>query len=147
MQCVHGVRRVALRLREEFARLDEVRFAMKRSNDAASRARPRTAAVLRRWRVPDAVIDDAQLAVSELVSNAVVHGREPLRVRLTLTRASVHITVHDGDPRPPHVRNPSPGDASGGRGLRIVAAVSQQWGCALGRHGKNVWCSLALTHA
>ena len=127
--------------------MDEVRFAMKRSNDAAARARPRTAAVLRRWRVPDAVIDDAQLAVSELVSNAVVHGREPVKVRLTLTRTAVHNHRPRRRPRPPRMRNPSPGDISGGRGLRIVAAISQQWGCALGRHGKNVWCSLALTRA
>ncbi len=147
MQCVRGASRVVLRLREEFQRLEEVRFAAKRSNDAAARARPRTAAALRRWQVPDPVIDDAQLAVSELVSNAVVHGREPVKVRLTLTRTAVHITVHDGDPRPPRMRNPSPGDITGGRGLRIVAAVSQQWGCALGRHGKNVWCSLALARA
>lgn len=136
-----------LRLRQEFGRLGQVRFAMKRSTDAAARARPRTAAALRRWQVPDPVIDDAQLVVSELVSNAVVHGREPLRVRLTLTRASVYITVHDGDPQPPRMRNPPPGDITGGRGLRIVAAVSQQWGCAIGRHGKNVWCSLALARA
>jgi hypothetical protein len=66
-------------------------------------------------------------------------------VRLTLTRESVRITVHDGNPQPPHVRTSSPGDVSGGRGLRLVAAVSQQWGCAVSRHGKNVWCTLALS--
>jgi anti-sigma regulatory factor (Ser/Thr protein kinase) len=137
MQCARGVGHVALRL-------GEVRFAVMRSKDAAGCARSRTAAILRRWQVSGAVIGDAQLAVSELVSNAVVHGRDPLDVRLTLMRESVHISVHDGNPLPPRVRTPSPGDLSGGRGLRIVAAVSEHWGCTLTRHGKNVWCSLSL---
>ncbi len=145
MRCAREAGYVVLRVGETLGRLAEVRFTLRRSKDAAGFARARTAAILRRWRVPAAVIGDAQLAVSELVSNAVVHGRDPLDVRLTLMRESLHISVHDGNPLPPRVRTPSPGDPSGGRGLRIVAAVSRQWGCALTPHGKNVWCSLRLS--
>jgi anti-sigma regulatory factor (Ser/Thr protein kinase) len=144
MRCAREAGYVVLRVGEALGRLEEVRFALMRSKDAAGCARARTAAVLRRWRVSPAVIGDAQLAVSELVSNAVVHGRDPLDVRLTLMRESLHISVHDGNPLPPRVRTPSPADPSGGRGLRIVAAVSGRWGCAPTPHGKNVWCSLSL---
>jgi anti-sigma regulatory factor (Ser/Thr protein kinase) len=144
MQCVRGVGQAALRLRQVLGRRGEVRFALARSKDAAVRARTRTAAVLWRWHAPARVIADAQLAVSELVSNAVLYGREPIGVRLTLMRGAVHITVHDGNPQLPRVRNPAPGDLSGGRGLRLIAAISQQQGCARTCRGKNVWCSLRL---
>ena len=144
MRCVRGTGYALWRLGEALGRLDEVRFVLTRSKDAAGYTRSRTTAILRRWRVPAAVIGDTQLAVSELVSNAVTHGEEPLDVRLTLMRESVRISVHDGNPVPPSVRTPSPGGLTGGRGLRIVAAVSERWGCATTRRGKNVWCELSL---
>jgi len=145
MRCAHGTGYLLWKLGAALRRLDEVRFALTRSKDAAGYTRSLTAAILRRWRVSGAVIGDAQLAVSELVSNAVVHGRDPLDVRLTLMRESVRINVHDGNPLPPRVRTPSPSGLSGGRGLRIVAAVSDHWGYVLTRRGKNVWCELSLS--
>src|SRR5438067_1740595 len=41
-------------------------------------------------------VADAELAVSELVTNAVLHGREPLTLRFVVTPEGVRVQVHDG---------------------------------------------------
>ncbi len=51
-----------------------------------------------------ALLDDAQLALSELVSNAVLHGSPPLGVAFSSENANVEIAVCDGNPAPPVVR-------------------------------------------
>jgi len=112
---------------------------------AAGTARRFTTGVLRTWAMPD-IIDDASLAVSELVANAVGHGlrrptSEPHPVRLYLFRSrhSVVCMVTDPSNDPPILRAPDH-VAESGRGLQLIAAVSHRWGWTpLRPLGKAVW--------
>ena len=96
----------------------------------------------RRW-VQD-LIDRAELVASELVTNAVLHTRGPLRLRLEWREERLHLAVHDGLPRLLRLAA-EPGDleAEGGRGLLIVDQLASRWGVHQPREGcKVIWCML-----
>lgn len=82
-----------------------------------------------------------QLLASELVSNAVRHGRPPfhLTVEMVGGSATVRVTDHDCEHRP--VRQPAdPCSTCGGRGLLIVEELADEWGCDVADgEGKAVW--------
>ena len=84
----------------------------------------------------------AELGVSELATNAVLHGRTPFTVAVLRAADGVRIEVTDRSPLPPQVRRLST-FASTGRGLRLVASVSRDWGIvampADDGGGKTVW--------
>ncbi len=84
----------------------------------------------------------AELGVSELATNAVLHGRTPFTVAVLRDGDVVRIEVTDRSPLPPQVRRLST-FASTGRGLRLVASVSRDWGIvprtAGDGGGKTVW--------
>lgn len=88
----------------------------------------------------------AQVIVSELVTNAVVHARTPMELTVRLVGTVLHLAVRDGDPR--LLVDPGGGvDADGhgyGRGLLIVDSMSDEWGCAPTGEGKVVWARLAV---
>jgi anti-sigma regulatory factor (Ser/Thr protein kinase) len=91
-----------------------------------------------------ALRDSAVLVMSELVANAVDHACGPV-VRLSVARTAerrVRVTVADMDRRPPRAGNADPLDERG-RGLLLVAAVSQRWGVERSPSGKQVWADLA----
>ncbi|WP_405010153.1 ATP-binding protein [Kitasatospora sp. NBC_01539] len=92
--------------------------------------------------VADAVAD-AELAVSELVTNALRHGGPPVRLRLRIAGGSLRIEVQDGGPGSPVLRGPDP-EAVSGRGLALVQAVSQEWGVRAARPGKIVHATVRL---
>jgi anti-sigma regulatory factor (Ser/Thr protein kinase) len=104
--------------------------------------------------VPDGVRQAGALAVSELVTNAVLHGREPITLRVTPMPRTVRVAVTDGSDHPPEPRartrrNPLRVDRRSGdhgRGLTIVESVADRWGCspAVQSSGKTVWCDLAV---
>jgi anti-sigma regulatory factor (Ser/Thr protein kinase) len=89
----------------------------------------------------DVDIQWAQLAVSELVSNAVVHARSDLIVRIRVN-GRVRLEVSDRDARAAVVPRAVEPDCQGGRGLQLVAQVSRRWGVARGAGGKTVWCEV-----
>lgn len=85
---------------------------------------------------------DAELIVSELVTNALVHGDGPPLVRLERRSDRVRIEVDDPSDHPPTLRHPDRNQISG-RGLAIIETVATQWG----HHprsdgGKTVWAEL-----
>lgn len=97
---------------------------------------------LRSWECED-LADAAALVVSELATNAVLHARTPFTVRLLLdARGGVRLEVVDGSPRRPDRRTHS-ADAATGRGLAIVAELSEAWGVDVTDDGKTVWADLA----
>jgi anti-sigma regulatory factor (Ser/Thr protein kinase) len=124
---------------------DELRLDPTPAAAAAARAFVRE--VCRYWQlaVPDAtVMDRAVLVANELVTNAVVHARTEIRVRLELRGGRLHIAVRDGTPGLLRVVAPD-WQAEGGRGLRLVEQLGRAWG--VNRHpdgGKVVWCVLSL---
>ena len=95
----------------------------------------------------DDLIECAALGVSELVTNAVLHGEPPLSVRVRGTREHLRIEVADASRQQP--RTPRPvlfGEDSEegslvtfGRGLSVVAMSSVAWGASWEPDGKVVW--------
>ena len=82
---------------------------------AASEARRVTRMWLSASTMSDALLDDLQLVISELVTNAVVHARTPLRLLVRFDGARVVTEVFDADARLPTLAVPV--DDVGGRGL------------------------------
>jgi anti-sigma regulatory factor (Ser/Thr protein kinase) len=84
--------------------------------------------------------DVAQLVVSELVMNAVLHGREPIMLRVSVDREVTVVEVRDdGD-----VFTPVHLGAESGRGLALVQALALDWGTVAAEGGgKTVWASIS----
>jgi anti-sigma regulatory factor (Ser/Thr protein kinase) len=103
-------------------------------------ARRFVADTLRAWEF-DELLDDALLVVSELATNAILHGRADFTVRVHQAGQRVRIGVYDTADSAP-VQIEAPALAVNGRGLALVASVSDQWGCDRARDGKTVWADL-----
>ena len=95
------------------------------------------------------LVDAAQLGVSELVTNALIHSQPPLSVRVRGTVDHPRIEVVDSSPVPPQ-RAPNAPEVEDvddfnlttfGRGLDLVAMMSRRWGSDLAHDGlsKSVW--------
>ena len=108
---------------------------------AAAVAREQTRTVLRSWRLP-ALLDPLLLVVSELVGNAVRHGRPPVALRLRRTGPGVRVEVHDEDAAsaPPGASALPDLASESGRGMFLVDAVSSESGVQqIPGDGKVVW--------
>jgi anti-anti-sigma factor len=112
---------------------------------AAATARRFVRETLRSWRLTSAeseLIDQAELLADELVTNAVIHARSDMLLRLELGGELLHIAVRDQDWRLPRLLRDDP-DGQGGRGLRLVEWVAVTWGAQPHPEGgKVVWCTL-----
>ena len=101
--------------------------------------------VLREWGVPTVIVDDALLVVSELVTNAVRHAGDSATLELELCQDERHLRVALSDDS---TVSPSPRSAShvaeDGRGMTILAALSDRWGIEPHRGGKRVWWEVDL---
>ena len=90
----------------------------------------------------DGFADDAVLLLSELVTNAVLHGGTELEVRVELQGDLLRVAVHDGNPMLPSVRRYSMLSGTG-RGLALVASTARNWDAEpLPQGGKRVWFEL-----
>ena len=81
--------------------------------------------------------DALELAVSELASNAVLHARTPFVVEVERTHDGVRVSVSDGDPTVPRVRQVGTTDITG-RGMAIVDALSRHLEVVTTPGGKTV---------
>jgi anti-sigma regulatory factor (Ser/Thr protein kinase) len=88
-------------------------------------------------------VEDAELLVTELVSNAYDHGQPPISLRLCqLANSSLHIDVEDGDrAHLPRLRASGPGWERG-RGLVLVDQLSRDWGVNVTATSKVVWAEM-----
>jgi signal transduction histidine kinase/CheY-like chemotaxis protein len=110
----------------------------------AASAREFTTETVTRWSpAPAPVPGDLELLVSELVTNAILHGRPPVRLSLTHLGDEVLVEVDDGFARTPYRRRPGP-DEEHGRGLRILAMLARRSGVSVGPNGKTVWCTVPV---
>jgi anti-sigma regulatory factor (Ser/Thr protein kinase) len=81
--------------------------------------------ILSGWKIPELLIEDVVLAASELATNALIHTRGPVRVRLSHRRGTVRLDVADTSTH--HPAPADPGDeADHGRGLAIVTALANR---------------------
>lgn len=88
--------------------------------------------------------DEVLLVTSELVSNAVLHGDDPLELHLEVDDGRLHLEVLDGGGHAPNAPSGMPdGEAQGGRGLPLVASMAEAWGALVDQRGHTmVWADL-----
>ncbi|MEU7027188.1 ATP-binding protein [Streptomyces sp. NPDC046275] len=121
--------------------LREAFYRRERRSVPLARAFARTA--LADWGL-DARAEDVLVCVSELATNALLHGVPPgrgYRLQLSLAHPGpLRVEVHDSGDGTPALREPS--DESG-RGLLLVEALADRWGVGERNPGKIVWCEFA----
>ncbi|GAA3865177.1 SpoIIE family protein phosphatase [Streptomyces sp. NPDC003631] len=83
-----------------------------------------------------------ELVVSELVTNAIRYGGAPIQLRLIRDRSLI-CEVTDGSSTSPHLRRAHAFD-EGGRGLLLVAQLTQRWGSRQTNEGKTIWAEQPL---
>ncbi|PPK92665.1 PAS domain-containing protein [Kineococcus xinjiangensis] len=87
------------------------------------------------------ICDTLTLLVSEVVTNAISHGRSQARLQVSSTPSTMRVEVSDDDSRLP-VLAPADPDALGGRGLAMVDLLASAWGVREEAIGKTVWVEL-----
>lgn len=88
-------------------------------------------------------LDEAELAVSELATNAVLHAHSPFEVVVQAHPDGVYVQVWDDDPALPQRRD-SDASSTTGRGLELVAAIATFHGVQAVGPTKVVWFSLGM---
>ncbi|MFG3343540.1 SpoIIE family protein phosphatase [Streptomyces sp. NPDC048018] len=113
------------------------------SPDPALVARARSMAVeqLERWGLDDLAFT-TELVVSELVTNAIRYAAGPIGLRLIRDRSLI-CEVSDSQHTSPHARYAG-SDEEGGRGLFMVAQLTEHWGTRYLPTGKTIWAEQAL---
>lgn len=107
---------------------------------SVTRARHAAAAFVESEGCADRDPATAALLVSELATNAVRHAKSPFTVAMHHYSGTLDVEVADEDPALPELRVP---DVEGGRGLRIVDALADEWGIRPRDTGKCVYFRLA----
>jgi serine phosphatase RsbU (regulator of sigma subunit) len=116
-------------------------WSLPENPQAASAARQHVREMLGAWHLDDLTLTTEMLA-SELVANVVRHARGPARLRLLRSRSLV-CEVFDGSLTTPRIRRTSWTD-EGGRGLQLIAALSDRWGTRYMATGKCIWTEQSL---
>jgi anti-sigma regulatory factor (Ser/Thr protein kinase) len=106
-----------------------------------SRARTLAGEQLEAWGLAESSFV-TELVVSELVTNAIRYGSPPIHLRL-IRDATLICEVSDGSSTAPHMRRARIFD-EGGRGLLLVAQLTQRWGTRHSTAGKTIWCEQTL---
>lgn len=139
---------------------------------AAMGARGFVTVTLRQWGL-GTIVPDMELAVTELMTNAILHARTPIVVTLSVAQSTTEVAVTDYDPRVPQALpqrqdlladldaisdsttedvdprhqalhyGPS-GSVTAGRGLIILDAISSSWGVTPHPDGKDVWARIPV---
>ncbi|MCX4860475.1 SpoIIE family protein phosphatase [Streptomyces canus] len=108
---------------------------------AVAEARKNTCRQLAIWGLEEAAFV-TELVVSELVTNAIRYGGAPIQLRLIRDRNLI-CEVSDASNTAPHLRRARTYD-EGGRGLLLVAQLTQGWGTRQTYTGKTIWAEQAL---
>jgi anti-sigma regulatory factor (Ser/Thr protein kinase) len=97
------------------------------------------------WDIDEETTDAAELCLSELVTNAVVHAHSSCSVRVLLEQGILTTTVRDnGTPEPAAVEHADDPLRVHGRGLEMVDVLATRWGSELDTVGTTVWFVLEL---
>ncbi|WP_344082480.1 ATP-binding protein [Luedemannella helvata] len=114
---------------------------LERSPAASADARRMVTQACAEWRL-DGVLPAAQLVVTELVNNAVLHASGRFLVVATLTDHGLHVSVRDSSRQLPRMRRVEDVGPDGGQGLTLVNAFATEWGATPLAEGKVVWADL-----
>jgi anti-sigma regulatory factor (Ser/Thr protein kinase) len=114
-----------------------------RAQHALGHARRFVTETLAAWARPE-LRNDAELLVTELATNALVHAGSGFTVSLSRVEGGVRIAVGDVRSSPPEHRDAET-FALGGRGLHLVATLARDWGHTVVPGGKLVWAELATS--
>ena len=125
-------------------RPESARITLPRSPASVGTARRFIEARTAAWSFPEAAGSQLVLIGSELVTNAVLHARTGLTLTLELRDERVRISVKDRSRAAATLRRYQP-DALTGRGLGVVAALSDSWGISAAPDGKVVWAEVAAS--
>jgi serine phosphatase RsbU (regulator of sigma subunit) len=115
---------------------DVASYALPEDPRSAGQARDYIRQQLSAWGLEDLTLT-TELLASELVGNVVRHAKGPIHLRLLRSRSLI-CEVYDGSLTTPRIRHASYTD-EGGRGLQLVAALSQRWGARSLQAGKCIW--------
>ncbi|MEU9230046.1 SpoIIE family protein phosphatase [Streptomyces massasporeus] len=119
-------------------------WAVPADPSAVARTRKDVVEQLGRWGLSDAVFV-TELVVSELVTNAIRHAEPPVQLRL-IHDSTLICEVSDGGNTAPHLRRARTYD-EGGRGLLLVAQLTERWGTRQSAAGKTIWAEQTLAPA
>ncbi|MDX2528354.1 SpoIIE family protein phosphatase [Streptomyces europaeiscabiei] len=108
---------------------------------SVAEARKNALSRLESWGLNDAAFV-TELVVSELVTNAIRHAEPPVQLRLIHDRSLI-CEVSDGSSTTPHMRRARTYD-EGGRGLLLVAQLTERWGTRPTPTGKTIWTEQTL---
>ncbi|WP_433788459.1 STAS domain-containing protein [Actinoplanes sp. CA-252034] len=122
-------------------RLPTISDMMLPASGASRRARDVVADACLRWALPH-LTDRASVIAGELVTNAVVHARTMLSLRLTLSHRYLLLAVRDGSAQVPLLPGRASTDPDAPRGMLLVDALSTRWGSQSTHDGKVVWATL-----
>jgi anti-sigma regulatory factor (Ser/Thr protein kinase) len=128
------------------ASVDAAEMAFDDSAESVAQARRMAGQQLISWDL-DELADDARLVVSELLTNAALHAKPPIQMRLVRIPGGVRIEVSDGSREMPLLIRASP-DVTTGRGWSLVQALAHEWGADRAPRaggGKTVWVIMLLT--
>jgi anti-sigma regulatory factor (Ser/Thr protein kinase) len=118
------------------------RIDLPRSPASVGAARRFIEARMSAWSFPAPAGEQLVLIGSELVTNAVLHARTDLTLTLELRDGRARVSVQDQSQAPATLRHYR-ADALTGRGLGVVAALSDSWGISTAADGKVVWAEVA----
>ncbi|GAB2759290.1 ATP-binding protein [Nocardioides pakistanensis] len=90
----------------------------------------------------DDLVETAELLVSEIVTNAIVHAGTPIDVAVSFVDGGLRVEVTDGSPHVPSPRDYGP-SAGTGRGLMLLEELGEDWGVLPEDPGKTVWFHIA----
>ncbi len=122
---------------------DRATLEVTRDPSAVPNARHFVESTVAAWDVGADAAQTATLLATELVTNAVRHGRGQVHLRLRRACHAIYVEVDDDGTGLPDRRH-AEDDDEGGRGLQLVETLSQAWGSRPLDHGKSVWCSIKL---
>ncbi|MGX9886665.1 ATP-binding protein [Streptomyces sp. NPDC002276] len=121
----------------------QVRY--RRYRPSVPAARTRAKALAKEWDLPQYTADFLEWVVTELVTNSVIHGQtmrgSRVLVAYYLADNLLRVEVRDAASGMPHTGSPG----GGGYGLRIVAALADDWGVTPRVIGKSVWAEIAVS--
>ncbi|MFC4912339.1 ATP-binding protein [Actinomadura gamaensis] len=90
------------------------------------------------------LLDDVELMGAEAIANAVLHGTNPIRVRIAADGKRLRVAVRDGGPARRSDDEPASDRVDHGRGLTVIDVLAAEWGLEQTTGGTHLWFEVDL---